>query len=99
MIPLLALLPTRRSSDVEAFRTALRLQGTFSAAGLNLALVLFQLRRFQLALEAYRQVRSDEHTSELQSLTNLVCRLLLEKKNYYHTKLNRSRMSRPTQIY
>src|SRR5438093_8748758 len=26
------------------------------------------------------QVRSEEHTSELQSLTNLVCRLLLEKK-------------------
>src|SRR5437016_5713939 len=25
--------------------------------------------------------RSEEHTSELQSLTNLVCRLLLEKKN------------------
>src|SRR5438093_6224505 len=28
-------------------------------------------------------VRSEEHTSELQSLTNLVCRLLLEKKNKY----------------
>src|SRR5438093_1668830 len=26
-------------------------------------------------------LRSEEHTSELQSLTNLVCRLLLEKKN------------------
>src|SRR5258706_12095632 len=25
--------------------------------------------------------RSEEHTSELQSLTNLVCRLLLENKN------------------
>src|SRR5258706_6973066 len=25
-------------------------------------------------------VRSEEHTSELQSLTNIVCRLLLEKK-------------------
>src|ERR1019366_10531133 len=27
-----------------------------------------------------RGQRSEEHTSELQSLTNLVCRLLLEKK-------------------
>src|SRR5258706_5981740 len=27
------------------------------------------------------RIRSEEHTSELQSLTNLVCRLLLEKKN------------------
>src|SRR5688572_31089262 len=31
--------------------------------------------------------RSEEHTSELQSQSNLVCRLLLEKKknNNYHT--------------
>src|SRR5438093_2647143 len=28
-----------------------------------------------------KRPRSEEHTSELQSLTNLVCRLLLEKKN------------------
>src|SRR5437016_7492370 len=28
----------------------------------------------------YKYTRSEEHTSELQSLTNLVCRLLLEKK-------------------
>src|SRR5437016_9684918 len=28
----------------------------------------------------FQYVRSEEHTSELQSLTNLVCRLLLEKK-------------------
>src|SRR5437016_9380213 len=28
----------------------------------------------------YPVERSEEHTSELQSLTNLVCRLLLEKK-------------------
>src|SRR5690242_21764885 len=27
--------------------------------------------------------RSEEHTSELQSHVNLVCRLLLEKKNHY----------------
>src|SRR5438093_2392455 len=26
------------------------------------------------------ELRSEEHTSELQSLTNIVCRLLLEKK-------------------
>src|SRR5690606_41086690 len=29
----------------------------------------------------YLSVRSEEHTSELQSRENLVCRLLLEKKN------------------
>src|SRR5437016_11363945 len=34
--------------------------------------------------------RSEEHTSELQSLTNLVCRLLLEKKNKKKTGANQS---------
>src|SRR2546427_1563565 len=29
--------------------------------------------------------RSEEHTSELQSQSNLVCRLLLEKKKKHHT--------------
>src|SRR2546427_7012532 len=34
-----------------------------------------------------RYVRSEEHTSELQSQSNLVCRLLLEKKkNIINTK-------------
>src|SRR5258706_10574641 len=32
--------------------------------------------------------RSEEHTSELQSLTNLVCRLLLEKKKQHQPRLN-----------
>src|SRR5437016_8100361 len=31
-------------------------------------------------------IRSEEHTSELQSLTNLVCRLLLEKKKKKNKK-------------
>src|SRR2546425_9498119 len=39
-------------------------------------------RREQLAaLDASEGRRSEEHTSELQSLAYLVCRLLLEKKN------------------
>src|SRR5688572_31615411 len=33
---------------------------------------------------ACSQVRSEEHTSELQSQSNLVCRLLLEKKKINH---------------
>src|SRR5688572_32621312 len=35
---------------------------------------------FRRGLEALRGNRSEEHTSELQSQSNLVCRLLLEKK-------------------
>src|SRR2546427_7988915 len=47
------------------------------------------------------QVRSEEHTSELQSQSNLVCRLLLEKKKKqiedrlnveYHQKAKHSRL-------
>src|SRR2546430_12301720 len=33
-------------------------------------------------LEIQAAVRSEEHTSELQSQSNLVCRLLLEKKKH-----------------
>src|SRR2546430_6814260 len=33
-----------------------------------------------------RRLRSEEHTSELQSQSNLVCRLLLEKKK--HTSIH-----------
>src|SRR2546427_6284441 len=32
-------------------------------------------------------VRSEEHTSELQSQSNLVCRLLLEKKKKYYRSI------------
>src|SRR5690606_40795886 len=35
-----------------------------------------------------RKNRSEEHTSELQSRENLVCRLLLEKKKTTHNQLN-----------
>src|SRR5688572_31799538 len=44
--------------------------------------------------------RSEEHTSELQSQSNLVCRLLLEKKKKkkkkYKTKLNILHIHTPT---
>src|SRR5256885_11997165 len=38
------------------------------------------IRRFTCAVPIRSSVRSEEHTSELQSPCNLVCRLLLEKK-------------------
>src|SRR2546425_1938543 len=38
------------------------------------------LRRDALRVSRHRPHRSEEHTSELQSLAYLVCRLLLEKK-------------------
>src|SRR5688572_32656986 len=37
------------------------------------------------------QQRSEEHTSELQSQSNLVCRLLLEKKKKKKKEKNRNR--------
>src|SRR2546425_5272537 len=41
-------------------------------------------RRSPRPSAATRTIRSEEHTSELQSLAYLVCRLLLEKKKYRH---------------
>src|SRR2546421_7967352 len=42
------------------------------------------------ALLAQHQGRSEEHTSELQSRSDLVCRLLLEKKKKKHVNHERS---------
>src|SRR5256885_6628840 len=36
-------------------------------------------------------LRSEEHTSELQSPCNIVCRLLLEKKNKKHNNISTDR--------
>src|SRR2546427_7602708 len=48
----------------------------------------FALAELEARLHALvrRARRSEEHTSELQSQSNLVCRLLLEKKKKTHTK-------------
>src|SRR2546430_11669961 len=54
----------------------------------------------ELALDVPRR-RSEEHTSELQSQSNLVCRLLLEKKkkktNKYTTHSRTTSMMRHTE--
>src|SRR5256885_9940180 len=42
-----------------------------------------QLRQEKHAGDASPVQRSEEHTSELQSPCNLVCRLLLEKKKFF----------------
>src|SRR5207247_8499427 len=51
------------------------------------------LRRLTAAgeLERRGRGRSEEHTSELQSRVDLVCRLLLEKKKYRATSRQRQR--------
>src|SRR5438093_7540096 len=65
------------------------------------ALPIFRVRRVddrgpdhgaegRARFERRRRDRSEEHTSELQSLTNLVCRLLLEKKKKKKRKKRRT---------
>src|SRR5438477_2271918 len=44
----------------------------------------YELPRTRPRLPSRHGVRSEEHTSELQSHVNLVCRLLLEKKKKEH---------------
>src|SRR2546427_7738523 len=52
------------------------------------------LNRRPLDYETASPVRSEEHTSELQSQSNLVCRLLLEKKkNTKHQRLTGDKAS------
>src|SRR5207237_5025155 len=60
--------PTRRSSDLRRLGVAFN-----SFYGEN--------GRYPQSWGALADWRSEEHTSELQSHLNLVCRLLLEKKN------------------
>src|SRR5947207_4393610 len=42
--------------------------------------------------------RSEEHTSELQSHSDLVCRLLLEKKNDFYIALGQAKISPKTAV-
>src|SRR5256885_6789171 len=48
--------------------------------------------------EGNRHGRSEEHTSELQSPCNLVCRLLLEKKKKQNYRVLLSRLSRASSL-
>src|SRR5438093_9651009 len=50
-----------------------------------LAPLLALQQQTELLSASLARYRSEEHTSELQSLTNLVCRLLLEKKKKKYT--------------
>src|SRR5690606_41950340 len=66
--------PTRRSSDLAPFVALIQLNRPRELNALNTQLM-------QEIRDTLRQLdRSEEHTSELQSRENLVCRLLLEKK-------------------
>src|SRR6266446_10604816 len=48
----------------------------------------------RVAPSEYVVARSEEHTSELQSPCNLVCRLLLEKKNRTELKQRRRQLNK-----
>src|SRR5205814_10519295 len=83
--------PTRRSSDLleadlDGPQRPVAAHFDHPAGAVSLVLdqhafgVFLNLRT--RALAAVGRFRSEEHTSELQSLRHLVCRLLLEKKNY-----------------
>src|SRR2546430_7437259 len=83
------------SSDLEVFLVGVLVGKRLSLpVGLDRPRVLAARQGFQPAGEAshramqplvLRRARSEEHTSELQSQSNLVCRLLLEKKKTNQT--------------
>src|SRR5699024_11511834 len=87
-LPPLHSFPTRRSSDLEASPSTTATsscspQSKETSAPTNSSnhswLSRFRVARSQLSI-APEVLRSEEHTSELQSRFDLVCRLLLEKK-------------------
>src|SRR5690606_23769697 len=68
--------------DIAQIETAdEELAGRLAALSLGRAAIPGQVRELNMATVRVRMRRSEEHTSELQSRENLVCRLLLEKKN------------------
>src|SRR5437899_8061211 len=82
--------PTRRSSDLRSYRRGGTVLGEV-VLDQPLAEVIAGSLREHLSGQQPRgrghpagQIRSEEHTSELQSLRHLVCRLLLEKKKKIH---------------
>src|SRR5690606_39461795 len=77
-------IPTRRSSDLVMKRTRYVYMWSPSFAKKLLGYLLEPLAQ-ELERRAGKvefATRSEEHTSELQSRENLVCRLLLEKKKH-----------------
>src|SRR5436309_6222975 len=82
--------PTRRSSDL--YSRLMHPGGEVAAAraagqaGTAYILSTISGHRLEERMKAVPACpRSEEHTSELQSRENLVCRLLLRKKNRRHT--------------
>src|SRR2546427_5641595 len=51
-----------------------------------------------LQVQKYGGMRSEEHTSELQSQSNLVCRLLLEKKKPGPEQVSLKEGARPLRV-
>src|SRR5437773_10172690 len=77
--------PTRRSSDLDAVRVEAGAGGVEAVGGTDVVPLAVMHDGGEAAGahdgEWYNIGRSEEHTSELQSHHDLVCRLLLEKKN------------------
>src|SRR5438132_4595818 len=77
--------PTRRSSDLMATPSPTIFESTRRRGFLPLVLPNRRLplpRTTGKTMSLSSSTRSEEHTSELQSHSDLVCRLLLEKKNF-----------------
>src|SRR5438105_7849970 len=72
--------PTRRSSDLKEIGRYPVFVPRADADGMAIAGVRMLALAAPRATSASMRTRSEEHTSELQSRVDLVCRLLLEKK-------------------
>src|SRR5205085_12068861 len=75
--------PTRRSSDLVGRGKTRAGAAVSDSAGGETPMKMRKLSGVAVVgtVGVLATIRSEEHTSELQSQSNLVCRLLLEKKN------------------
>src|SRR5438445_1783449 len=88
--PLLLLLVIRRPPRLTLFpyTTLFRSAPALRAAAIDIPSTPVSIAR-RLLRAILTGVRSEEHTSELQSRQYLVCRLLLEKKNIWTLRITR----------
>src|SRR2546430_11584719 len=73
-----------RGSSIAVNMMTARSESWASALGTSSTPVMLGMRMSDNITCGCSAARSEEHTSELQSQSNLVCRLLLEKKKQYH---------------
>src|SRR5690348_17882059 len=89
-LPILLAQQGKLAEAIQSYERLLQLKPEYAEAYNDLGNALVEQGKLPEAIQNYERAlqlkRSEEHTSELQSPVHLVCRLLLEKKNYRYVR-------------